>query len=89
MSDQVVTLIERILRTHAEEDEIKADRKEIYAEAASHGFDKSALGLAVRTIRQRGKAETPAAVERQTIADVYIEAFDASQIRVGAREEAA
>lgn len=86
MSELVVTLIQRILRTHAEEDEIKSDRKEIYGEAASHGVDKAALGLAVRTIRQREKSETPAAAERQTIADLYIEAFDASHVRACARE---
>ena len=86
MSELVVTLIQRILRTHAEEDEIKSDRKEIYGEAASHGVDKAALGLAVRTIRQREKSEPPAAAERQAIADLYIEAFDASHVRACARE---
>lgn len=89
MSDPVVSLIERILRTHADEDDIKSDRKEIYAEAASHGFDKAALGLAVRTIRARAKAEAPAAVERQSIADLYLEAFDASHVHVRARAEEA
>ena len=90
MSDnQLATLMERILNTLAEEDEIKDGRKEIYAEAQSAGYDKAALGLAIRTIRKREKDETPKAIEKQTVADLYVEAFDASHVRVGAHERAA
>ena len=81
------TLMERILALHAEEDEIKADRREIYAEAKSAGYDKTALGQAIREIRNRDKAETPEAQERQALVSLYLADFDAPHVH--AREEAA
>lgn len=75
MSD-LLTFMDDILALHAEEDEIKTSRKTIYADAQEAGFNKSALGLAVRTIRARQKQEGPTALERQSLADQYIEAYD-------------
>lgn len=74
---QLRSIMERILSNHAEEDETKADRREIYGEAKSAGFDKTALGQAIREIRNRAKAEKPEAVERQAIVDLYLAEFDA------------
>ena len=82
------TLMERILALHAEEDEIKADRKSVYAEAQDAGFNKSALGLAIRTIRARQKQEGPAALEKQSEADRMVEEYD-RLAHVHVREEAA
>jgi uncharacterized protein (UPF0335 family) len=78
MSDlQLKSIIERILRLHAEEDEIKADRREIYAEAKSNGYDKTALGAAVSIIRKREK-DAAGFEERNAIVDLYLSAFDGS-----------
>lgn len=89
MSDlQVKSLIERILKLHAEEAEIASDRREVYAEAKSAGFDKSALGEAVRIIRRREK-DAAAFDERTAIVDLYLTAFDGpsrTHVHVPARE---
>lgn len=86
MSDlQLKTIIERILRLHAEEDEIKADRREVYAEAKSHGYDKTALGAAVSIIRKREK-DAAGFEERNAIVDLYLSTFDgSSHVRAYAR----
>lgn len=89
--DQVRSFIERILRLHAEEDEIKADRREVYAEAKANGYDKTALGAAIAIIRKREK-DPDGFEERSTIVDLYLAAFDrASHVHAHARtrEEAA
>lgn len=88
MSD-LRAIMDDILATHAEEDEIKESRKGFYADAQEAGIDKAALGLAIRTIRARRKQETPAALEKQSKADQYVEQYDASHVHVRAHEEAA
>jgi len=78
MSDlQLKSIIERILRLHQEEDELKADRREVYAEAKANGYDKTALGDAVRIIRKREK-DAAGFEERTAIVDLYLSAFDGS-----------
>lgn len=75
MSDgQLKSLIERILHLHAEEDEIKADRREVYAEAKAAGYDKTALGAAVSILRKREK-DAEGFAERNAIVDLYLEAY--------------
>ena len=86
MSD-LRAIMDDILALHAEEDEIKEARKGRYADAQAAGFNKSALGLAIRTIRARRKQETPAAIERESIADGYVREYDALA-HVHVREEA-
>lgn len=77
MSDhQLKSIIERILRLHAEEDERKADRREVYAEAKLAGYDKTALGSAVATIRKREKLSENVIAERESIVDLYVAAYD-------------
>lgn len=85
---QLKSLIERILVTHAEEDEIKADRREIYAEAKAAGFDKTALGVAIRAIRNREKDETAEAQERAAIVELYLAEYDGPRTHVHVREVA-
>lgn len=75
-------MMDRILNTLAEEDEIKAGRRQIYADAQAAGYNKTALGLAIREIRARGKVETPAQIERQSVADLYIAEYDAPRVHV-------
>lgn len=78
MSDQQVkSIIERILRLHAEEESIRGDRREVYAEAKASGYDKTALGTAVAAIRRREKLGEHVVAERETIADLYLAAYDA------------
>jgi uncharacterized protein (UPF0335 family) len=69
--------MERILHLLTEIDEIKADVREVYAEAKSAGYDKTALGQAIREIRNRDKNATPEAEERQAIVSLYLAEFDA------------
>lgn len=69
-------LMERIIRLHEEEDERKADRKQVYAEAKSLGFDKTALGQAIREIRNRDKQDTAKAQETQALVSLYLAEFD-------------
>lgn len=75
--DQVRSIIERILRLHEEEDALKLDRREIYAEAKANGFDKTALGAAVATIRKRLKLGESAISELEAIVDLYVQSYDA------------
>ncbi len=86
MSDlQIRSIIERILRLHAESDELAADIREVYGEAKTNGYDKTALGAAVRAIRQRDKIGEAAIAERETVVGLYLAAYDgASHVRVGA-----
>lgn len=92
MSDgALVQIMQRIMSVLDEIDERKGDIKEIYAEAKADGFDKAAIGAAIREIRGRAKAETPAAEERATIVELYVSAFDNAPrtcAHVPAREEA-
>lgn len=74
---QLKSIMERILHLLAEVDEIKADVREIYREAKNAGLDKTALGQAIREIRNRDKADTPEAQERQALVSLYLADFDA------------
>jgi uncharacterized protein (UPF0335 family) len=72
-------------------DDIKAEIKEEYAQAKAAGYDKTALGAAIREIRGRDKAQTPAAEERAAIVDLYVSTFDnapRTYVHVPAREAA-
>lgn len=81
MSD-LTQLMNDLLALHAEEDEIKVSRRAIYADAQDAGFNKAALGLAIRTIRARQKQESPAALEKQALSDQYLAEYDASHVHV-------
>ena len=85
---QVKSLIERILRLHAEEEVLREDRREVYAEAKANGYDKTALGAAVAAIRKRERLGENVVAERETIADLYLAAYDApaSHVHAPARE---
>jgi len=76
---QLRQTMERILDLLAAIDEIKADVREVYAEAKSAGYCKTALGQAIREIRNRDKQDTAEAQERQAIVSLYLAEFDAPQ----------
>lgn len=90
MSDsELCQTMKRLMSIHDEIDEKKLDLKTVYADAKSAGYDKTALGLAIRQIRSREKNETPAAQERSAIVDLYVSAFDnapRTYVHVPARE---
>ena len=86
MSD-LTQVMNDLLALHAEEDEIKVSRKAIYADAQDAGFNKAALGLAIRTIRARQKQDSQATLEKQALSDQYLAEYDASHVHV--REDAA
>ncbi|MCO5092034.1 GapR family DNA-binding domain-containing protein [Bosea sp. (in: a-proteobacteria)] len=90
MSDGLlVQTMQRIMSVLDDIDERKADIKEIYREANGHGFDKAAIGVAIREIRGRAKADTPKAQERAAIVDLYVSTFDnapRTYVHVPARE---
>lgn len=92
MSDGLlIQTMQRIMSVLDEIDERKADIKEIYAEASGHGFDKAAIGVAIREIRGRAKSDTPKAQERASIVELYVAAFDnapRTYVHVPAREVA-
>ncbi|TQI72938.1 uncharacterized protein (UPF0335 family) [Bosea sp. AK1] len=92
MSDGLlVQTMQRIMSVLDDIDERKADIKEIYAEAQSQGYDKAAIGVAIREIRGRAKADTPKAQERASIVELYVSAFDnapRTYVHVPAREAA-
>ena len=69
--------MERILRLQEQIDEIKSDIREIYAEEKADGGDKTAMGAAISYIRKRAKDKN-AFDEREALASVYINAFEAT-----------
>lgn len=73
---QLRDVMKRILARHDQIDDIKAEIKQDYAEAKSAGYDKTALGQAIREIRNREKAEAPKAQETQALVDLYLAEFD-------------
>lgn len=72
--EQLRSIVNRILRCKEAEDEAKADTKEVYAEAKSNGFDKTALGALVSEIRKREK-DSGKVDELNAILDLYREAY--------------
>ena len=75
MSAQVKSILERILRLKEEQDALSEDIKEVYAEAKSNGFDKTALGIVVTAVRKRDKNPEKYA-EHDQLASLYLAAYD-------------
>lgn len=74
--------VERLLAIHEEIDAKKLDLKTVYGDAQSSGFNKTALGLAVREIRARAKTESAKAAQVQAIVDLYVAEYDAPRVHV-------
>jgi len=72
--DLIRSYVDRILRLKEEEDGLKADIKDIYAEAKSNGFDKTALGDLVTHLRKQAKNPEKQA-ERSSLFDLYLDAY--------------
>jgi uncharacterized protein (UPF0335 family) len=72
--DLIRSYVDRILRIKEEEDTLKADIKDIYAEAKGNGLDKTALGDLITHLRKQAKNPEKQA-ERSTLFDLYLDAF--------------
>jgi len=83
--EQLRQFIERICRLHGEKDAVQGDIKDVYAEAHSAGFDKTALGAVVTRLRKRAK-DASKFDEQETLVDLYLSAVDPSHTYARARE---
>lgn len=72
--DELAAFIDRILRMKAEEDAIKSDIREIYAEAKGRGYDKTRLGETVATVRKLEK-DADGEAEKEALRDLYLTAY--------------
>lgn len=84
---QLASFIDRILRLREEIDGIQQDVKEVYAEARSMGFDKTAMGALVSELRKASK-DASKAQEAAAILDLYREAYHRAASHTHAREAA-
>ena len=80
---QLASYIDRILSVHRDQDELNEAKKEIYAEAAGQGFDKSAMGALVRELRKAEK-DSGKAAEQQALLDLYRTSYHRVASHVGA-----
>ena len=76
IADQLRSVIDRILRLKEEQDALGDDVREVYAEAKSNGYDKTALGQAVAILRKRKKQGEAAMAERDALVDLYLTAYE-------------
>ena len=72
---QLKSLMDRVLRLKAEQDALTSDIKEVYAEAKSHGYDKTVMGLAVARIRKLEKNGAGACDETDAMLAIYLDAY--------------
>lgn len=82
--DQIKAFVDRIMRLREEERAIKADIREIYAEAKGNGFDKTILGKLVNYVEKRSTKGAELA-EHEAIFDLYLTAYDSASGKVGTR----
>lgn len=72
---QIRAFIDRVLRLKEEQDALAADIRDVYAEAKSMGFDKTAMGGVVAHLRRVEKKGTAEVEEAATIFDLYLSAY--------------
>ena len=70
--DRIRSFVERIEQLDTELQEINEQRKEVFSEAKSEGFDVKVLKEIIR-LRKQDKDER---VEHETLLDVYMRAMD-------------
>ncbi|MGK9263838.1 DUF2312 domain-containing protein [Sinorhizobium meliloti] len=73
---QIRAFIDRILRLKEEQDTIGGDIRDIYAEAKSMGFDKTAMGNVVAHLRKVAKKGHDTVAEQGAIFDLYLCAYE-------------
>lgn len=72
---QLRSLIDRVLRLKAEQDDLSADVSEIYKEAHSAGFDKNAIRAVVNQLRKVEKNGADRVQEADAITELYLDAY--------------
>ena len=70
-NNQLKSIVERIERLESDKADITADIRDVYAEAASNGYDKKAL----RTIIRMRKQDANERAELETIIETYMAAL--------------
>lgn len=73
---QLKSIVDRVLRLKEEQDELAIEIREIYAEAKSNGYDKTALGQVVSHLRKVEKVGRDAVTERETMFDLYLTSYE-------------
>lgn len=68
------SIVDRILRLKAEQDERAADIRDVYKEAKGHGLDKTALGRLVAHLRKIEKGDDTS--EADAIFAIYLGAYE-------------
>jgi len=68
--------IDRVLRMKEEQDTLAADIREVYAEAKGEGYDKTAMGELVSHLRKVEKKGADAVAEKQSVFDLYLDAYE-------------
>jgi uncharacterized protein (UPF0335 family) len=86
--DLVRSFVDRVLRLKQEQDALASDIREVYAEAKSAGFDKTALGKVVDHVRRVAKDPGKVA-ELDAAFDDYLQAYHREPSHTHAREGAA
>jgi uncharacterized protein (UPF0335 family) len=73
---QIKAFVDRILRLKEEQDALRDDIKDIYAEAKGLGFDKTAIGNVVSHVRKIGKKGDDAVAATTANFEMYLAAYE-------------
>lgn len=82
--DRLRSFIERIERLNEEEESIKADKRDVFAEAKGCGFDPKIMRQCIRA----RKMDVSERHEQEEIFDVYMRALEGSGTSVATRTQA-
>ncbi len=75
-NSRLKSFIDRVLRLKEEEDAIKADIREVYAEMKGEGFDKTVAGQLVAHLRKVEKKGRDEVDNANAIFDLYLNEYE-------------
>ncbi len=75
-NERLKSFIDRVLRLKEEEDAIKADIREVYAEMKGEGFDKTVAGQLVAHLRKVEKKGRDEVDNANAIFDLYLNEYE-------------
>lgn len=75
-NSRLKSFIDRVLRLKEEEDTIKADIREVYAEMKGEGFDKAVAGQLVAHLRKVEKKGRDEVDNANAIFDLYLSEYE-------------
>jgi uncharacterized protein (UPF0335 family) len=75
--DQIKAFVDRIIRLREEAAGLKADIREVYAEAKGNGLDKTILGKVVSHVEKMA-ADANGVMETEALFELYIVAYQAA-----------